>query len=65
MPGGHFEYAGAHLRLTEAKSESTENEAKIGVIWLIFREMCLMCAICVQNQNLTSYSHSPGHFDHL
>ena len=39
MPGGHFGYAGAWLRLTEAKSETSENEAKYAEIWL-FLEKC-------------------------
>ena len=65
MPGSHFEYAGAHLRLTEAKSETTEKKAKMGELGAVLRKMCLMCAICVQNHNPISYSHPSGHFDHL
>ena len=39
VPGGHFEYTGARLRLTEAKSETTENEAKYAEIWPFFGKM--------------------------
>ena len=34
--GGHFELTGALVRFAEAKSETSEKQAKIEEIWAIF-----------------------------